>query len=255
MTGDSPTQWAKWLPLAEWWYNTNYHSATKMTPYKVLYGFPPPIHIPYFPKDSAVASVDEYLNTKEEVIKRAKAHLQLGQHRMTMIANRKRSDCSFAINDYVYLKLQPYRQQSTSYRSSQKLAAKYYGPYQVIEKLGVVAYKLVLPSSSTIHPVFHVSQLKKHVGNHVVQSSPPITHQSPTLQPLAILDRRMTQRNNQAATQVLIHWAGLSPADATWEFTTDLQLRFPTFNLEDKVGFEGEQLLQAEEGAEDTGGL
>jgi hypothetical protein len=249
MTGDSPTQWAKWLPLAEWWYNTNYHSATKMTPYEVLYGFPPPIHIPYFPKDSAVALVDKYLNTKEEVIKRAKAHLQLAQHRMTMIANRKRSDRSFAIDDYVYLKLQPYRQQSTSYRSSQKLAAKYYRPYQVIEKLGVVAYKLALPSSSTIHPVLHVSQLKKHVGNHVVQSSPPITHQSPTLQPLAILDRRMTRRNNQAATQVLIHWAGLSAADATWEFTTDLQLRFPTFNLEDKVGFEGEQLLQAEEGA------
>jgi len=166
-----------------------------------------------------------------------------------MIANRKRSDRSFAIDDYVYLKLQPYRQQSTSYRSSKKLAAKYYRPYQVIEKLGVVAYKLALPSLSTIHPVLHVSQLKKHVGNHVVQSSPPITHQSPTLQPLAILDRRMTRRNNQAATQVLIHWAGLSAADATWEFTTDLQLRFPTFNLEDKVGFEGEQLLQAEEGA------
>jgi len=110
MTGDCPTQWAKWLPLAEWWYNTNYHSATKMTPYEVLYGFPPSIHIPYFFKDSVVASVDEYLNTKEEVIKRVKAHLQLAQHMMTMIANRKRSDCSFEIHDYVYLKLQPYRQ-------------------------------------------------------------------------------------------------------------------------------------------------
>jgi IS30 family transposase len=75
MVGDCPNQWAKWLPLAEWWYNTNYHSATKMTPYEVLYGFPPPIHIPYFPKDSAVTLVDEYLNTKEEVIKRVWAHL------------------------------------------------------------------------------------------------------------------------------------------------------------------------------------
>jgi transposase InsO family protein len=92
MTGDRPNQWARWLPLAEWWYNTNYHSATKMTPYEVLYGFPPPIHIPYFPKDSAVASVDEYLTTKEEVIQRVRTHLQLAQNRMTMIANRKRSD-------------------------------------------------------------------------------------------------------------------------------------------------------------------
>jgi len=56
--------------------------------------------------------------------------------------------------------------------------------------------------------VFHVSQLKKHVGNQVVQRSLPILHQGPSLQPRAILERRMTRRNNQAATQVLIHWDG-----------------------------------------------
>jgi hypothetical protein len=49
---------------------------------------------------------------------------------------------------------------------------------------------------------------------------------------------------------VLIHWEGLPPVDATWEFTEDLKLRFPTFNLEDKVGFEGGQLLSAKEGEE-----
>jgi hypothetical protein len=129
MTGDCPNQWVKWLPLAEWWYNTNYHSATKMTPYQVLYGVAPPLHIPYFPKDSAVESVDEYLSTKEEIIKRVREHLQAAQNRMTMVANRKRSDRSFEINDYVFLKLQPYRQHSLARRSSQKLAAKYYGPY------------------------------------------------------------------------------------------------------------------------------
>ena len=122
-------------------------------------------------------------------------------------------------------------------------------------KMGVVAYKLELPSSSTIHSVFHVSQLKKHVGNQVVQQSPPITSPGPTLQPFAILDRRITRHNNQAATQVLIHWAGLPPIDATWEFTTELKLRFPTFNLEDKISFMEEQLLPAEEGTKDNGGL
>jgi hypothetical protein len=77
MTGDIPNQWARWLPLAEWWYNTNYHSATKMTPYEIVYGFPPPIHIPYFPRDSTAALVDEYLSTKEEVINRVKGYLQI----------------------------------------------------------------------------------------------------------------------------------------------------------------------------------
>ena len=75
MTGDIPNQWARWLPLVEWWYNTIYHSATKMTPYEIVYGFPPSIHIPYFPRDSTVASVDEYLSTKEEVINRVRGHL------------------------------------------------------------------------------------------------------------------------------------------------------------------------------------
>jgi len=80
MTGDHPHQWAKRLSLAEWWYNTNYHSATKMTPYEVLYGVPPPIHIPYFPRDSAVESVDAYLTTRENLIKRVRSHLQTAQH-------------------------------------------------------------------------------------------------------------------------------------------------------------------------------
>ena len=119
MTGDCPNQWVKWLPLAEWWYNPNYHSATKMTPYQVLYGVVPPLHIPYFTKDSPVESVDEYLSTKEEIIKRVWAHLQTAQNWMTMVANKKRSDRSFKINDYVFLKLQPYMQQLMARRSSQ----------------------------------------------------------------------------------------------------------------------------------------
>ena len=81
-----------------------------MTPYEVLYGVPLPIRIPYFPKDSIVESVDEYLSTKKEVIKMVMSHLQKAQNRMTTMANRKRNDRSFEVKDYVYLKLQPYQQ-------------------------------------------------------------------------------------------------------------------------------------------------
>ena len=161
-----------------------------------MYGCSPPIHVPYFPKDSAVASVDEYLCTKEEVINRIRGQLQNAQNRMVISANKKRSDRNFEVNDYVYLKLQPYRQHSLSHRTSQKLAAKYYGPYLVIAKVGFVAYKLGLPTYSMIHLVFHVSQLKKHVGNHIVQSFLPIIDHSPVLQPRTILERRMVRRNH-----------------------------------------------------------
>jgi len=222
-----------------------------MTPYEVLYRVPLPIHIPYFPRDSAVESMDAYLTTKENLIKKVQSHLQTAQHRMTTIANRRRSDRSFEVTDYVYLKLQPYRQQSTAARVSHKLAAKYYGPYQVLAKVGTVAYKLNLPPSLMIHPVFHVSQLKKHVGNQIVQSTLPASQPTPDLHPRAILDRRLVRKTHKATTQVLIHWEGLPPTDATWEFTDELSMRFPTFNLEDKVGFKEGRLLPTEEEEEE----
>jgi hypothetical protein len=65
------------------------------------------------------------------------------------------------------------------------------------------------------------------------------------LQPQAIMERRIARRRNQAITQVLIHWKGLSPADATWEITDEIATRFPEFHLEDKVGLMGEDLLHA----------
>jgi len=136
---------------------------------------------------------------------------------------------------YSLLKLRQYRHKLVAHRTSQKLAAKFYGPYLVLKKIGTVAYRLQLPPSATIHPVFHVSQLKKHVGNRKVQASLPSFSQEQTPQHRAVLNRRMIKKGHQAATQVLIHRDILSPADATWEFSEDLKCRFPTFSLEDKV--------------------
>jgi len=80
---------------------------------------------------------------------------------ITIMAKRKRSEKSFSICDYVYLKLHPYRQQSTSHRSFKKLDVRFFRPYQVIAKVGSVAYKLELPFSTAIHLIFHMHQLKR----------------------------------------------------------------------------------------------
>ena len=64
----------------------------------------------------------------------------------------------------VFLKLQPYRQTSVANRLVQKLAPKFYGSFNVLDRVGKIAYKLDLPPKAQIHNIFHVSQLKLAYG-------------------------------------------------------------------------------------------
>ena len=107
-----------------------------------------------------------------------------------------------------------------------------------------MAYKLKLPTPTSIHLVFHVSLLKKKVGNREVLTTLPALPSEPLLLLQAILDRRMVKKNLRAATQLLVHWTGLTPAEATWEFLDELSLCFPQFDLEGKVHLKKGQLLQ-----------
>lgn len=104
-----PQDWLKYLPLAEFWYNTNFHSTTKKTPYEVMYGQPPPIHMPYILGSSLLDAVDKSLHMREQTISILKQNLCKAQNRMKQAADTKRSDRQFEVGDWVYLKLHPYR--------------------------------------------------------------------------------------------------------------------------------------------------
>uniref|UniRef100_A0ACD5Z4V6 Uncharacterized protein n=1 Tax=Avena sativa TaxID=4498 RepID=A0ACD5Z4V6_AVESA len=84
-------------------------------------------------------------------------HLLIVKQRMKNQADKKRTERQFLVGDKVFLKLQPYAQSSVLRRASHKLAFKYFGPYAINRQIGSVAYELVLPSTSRIHPVLHVS--------------------------------------------------------------------------------------------------
>ncbi|KAF7141723.1 hypothetical protein RHSIM_Rhsim06G0106900 [Rhododendron simsii] len=231
LTSDRPTAWTKWLPLAEWWYNTTFHVSTGITPYEALYGQNPPNLMHYVAGGTAVATADALLQDRATILKLRKEHLATSQHRMKQIADQHRSERAFEVGDWVYLKLQPFRQVTIAFRRNAKLAPKYFGPYQVVQKVGSVAYKLELPHSK-IHPVFHVSLLKKKLGNDVViQSELPLIGEDGRIQlePLAILDRKLVKQNNRPSTKVLVQWSNSIPEDATWENWYDLQQRFPHF--------------------------
>ncbi|GKB31446.1 hypothetical protein Tco_0870847, partial [Tanacetum coccineum] len=100
---------------------------------------------------------DRTLQAREEAIKVLKFHLKRSQDRMRNQANKHRTDRQFKVDDWVYLKLQPHKKVSIRHGQQHKLSSKYYGPFKVAERIGEVAYRLKLPSSSQIHPVFHIS--------------------------------------------------------------------------------------------------
>ncbi|PKU74825.1 hypothetical protein MA16_Dca005016 [Dendrobium catenatum] len=154
---------------------------------------------------------------------------------MKQAADHHRKDVQFEIGEFVYLKLRPYRQNTLARRLSVKLAPRYYSPNEVERKIGNVAYRLKLPPTTTIHPVFHVSQLKKFKGGSVpVDTLPPTLYEDGTslLEPSALKGVRHTEEGGK---EVLIEWKNLSTHDATWETYEIIQAQFPAFNLEDKV--------------------
>lgn len=161
---------------------------------------------------------------------RLKQHLTVARNRMKIQADKHRIDRQFQVGDQVLLKLQPYTQHTVAKRICPKLAYRYYGPFSVLQKLGAVAYKLDLPATSQIHPVFHVSQLKPFTPNYT-----PVFTELPTLtdlsvqgtEPLQVLDRRMVKKGHKAIVQVLVRWKNLDPAATTWEDYTVLKHRFP----------------------------
>ena len=137
----------------------------------------------------------------------------------------------FEVGDWVFLRLKPFKQQSIRLRKVGKLVPKFFGPFQVLQKIGPIAYKLDLPLTSCIHPVFHISCLKAKFGQHInpIPTLPPVDsqgHLSP--EPTAILQQRPVQlRKHRQATEVLVHWEGSSPNDATWELLHKLQQQYP----------------------------
>ena len=98
-------------------------------------------------------------------------HLLITQQRMKRQADKHHSERLFEVGDSIYLKVHPYLQNSLAACLNYKLALKYYGPYQVLQKVGAVSYRLKLPPQSKIHDIIHVSQLKKRVPSDLQASS------------------------------------------------------------------------------------
>lgn len=216
MTGESLNDWTQWLPLAKYWYNTNYHSATKTTPFEIVYGQPPSLHIPYVAKDSRVEMVDRTLQAREKAIEMLKFNLKKAQDRMQSQADKNRSNREFKVLDWVYLKLQPYRDVTIRQGRQHKLSSKFFGPFQIIAKIGAVAYKLQLPDNAKVHPVFHVSQLKKCLSPVTTMGAFPEcdTQGLLTAELVKLLERKIVKQQNHMGVFGLMQWSNGTKEDA-----------------------------------------
>nr|XP_027102747.1 uncharacterized protein LOC113723992 [Coffea arabica]XP_027108834.1 uncharacterized protein LOC113728650 [Coffea arabica] len=218
--------------MVEWWYNSTYHSSLNMTPFEALFGYKP-VPLPLGPYlDSVVPAASNLLQERNRISNCIKDNLVKTQQMMKYFADQHRSERKFSVGDWVFLKFQPYRQQTVAVRKCLKLSAKYYGPFQVEEKVGSVAYKLKLSAGTRLHPVFYVSLLKNKLGP-VQGSSTKLpkfdTQDQCPLQPEAILRRRVILRNGQPVIQFLIKWNQLEPEEASWEDRSFIEPQFPAF--------------------------
>jgi hypothetical protein len=140
---------------------------------------------------------------------------------MKVQADNNKTECSFQVGELVLLKLQPFAQSSVVNSPFPKLAYKFFGPYEILEKIVSATYKLKLPESSMVHPIFHVSQLKAFTPDHtLVFSSLPHIPQLDIVEwiPEQILGRHLVKKGNGAVTQILVQWSNLPASSASWEY-------------------------------------
>ncbi|CAN6212014.1 unnamed protein product [Urochloa humidicola] len=226
-----PGKWAQWLSLAEYWYNTTYHSALNITPFEALYGYPP-THFGIVPSDAcSVPDLKEWIQQRSAMTKLIQHNLSRAQTRMKLQEDKNRQERQFNVGDWVYVKLQPYIQHSVERRGNQKLSFKFFGPYLITQRIGAVAYKLQLPATSKIHPVLHVSQLKKALPpNTEVTADEQLQHLNleASSSSYKVIDTCLRKVGNSVIPYALIQWDVWPATWTTWENLHTLPGTSPT---------------------------
>ena len=142
-----------------------------MAPFESLYGRKYRSPIGWFEVGEAAVSCPNSVFEAMEKVKLIRERLKTAQSRQKSYADVKRRDLEFEVDDLVYLKILPMRGVKR-FEKNGKLSPCYVGPYKIHSRVGKVAYEVELPSElSSVHPIFHVSMLRKHSSDIVVMDS------------------------------------------------------------------------------------
>ena len=214
--------WDQYLSTAEFACNNAPNASTGMSPFHVNYGRDP--YNPYsalskIPDDTPAAK--DFLEGLANSTKIATDALVLAKANQERNANKSRRDVTFQIGDQVLLSSNHINLASQALRPTKKLQHRFLGPYTITQKISPVAYKLQLPESLRIHPVFHVSLLRPYKDPSTFPDRPLPTPPPPPVTidntPEYVVEKILDHRIYRRRPEYLVKWAGYPDHDASWE--------------------------------------
>lgn len=157
--------------------------------------------------------------------------MEAAQSHQKNYADARKREVEYHEGDWVFLKISPMKG-VLGFGKKGKLNPRYVGPFEIIERIGPVTYRLALtPELANIHNIFHVSMLKPYVSDpsHVLATPPIELKQDLTYEerPARILDRQEKQLRNKRIPLVKVRWDNHSGGEATWEKEDDMRARYP----------------------------
>ena len=154
--------WDRYVPLMEFSYNNSYQASIGMAPYEALYGQRCRTPVCWTKlNEHKVIGPDIVKDTKEKV-QVIRQRLKVATDRQKSYADLKRKDIEYEVSDKVFLKVSPGRK-VLRFGKKGKLSPRFIGLYEILERVGPIAYRLALPPKLTkLHDVFHVSILRRY---------------------------------------------------------------------------------------------
>ena len=228
---DFAGNWNEKLPLIEFSYNNSYQASIGMAPYEALYGRKcrSPLHW-YDLREKQLHKTD-FMQETSDAVARIQRQMKIAQSRQKSYADKRRRSLEFDEGDFVFLKVSPMKG-IMRFGKKGKLSPRYIGPYEIIERIGKVAYRLALPPElSAVHNVFHVSMLRKYIPDpsHVLKHEPIQIHEDLTYeeQPIQVLAREEKVLRNKVIPLVKILWKNHNIEEATWEREDEMRKLYP----------------------------
>ncbi|KAL0536475.1 hypothetical protein IC582_025424 [Cucumis melo] len=226
-----PGSWDSHLHLMEFAYNNSYQATIGMALFEVLYGKCCRSPVCWGEVGEQRLMGPELVQSTNEAIQKIRSRMHTAQSRQKSYADVRRKDLEFEVGDKVFLKVAPMRGVLRFERRG-KLSPRFVGPFEILERIGPVAYRLALPPSlSTVHDVFHVSMLRKYVPDpsHVVDYEPLEIDENLSYveQPVEVLAREVKTLRNKEIPLVKVLWRNHRVEEATWEREDDMRSRYP----------------------------